>query len=1763
MSPVNDTIIAQAILQHLSTQIAMNATARSFVRLEGFSEATYAGLINVVTTQTGQLVDRTLVVRSIAPIAGYSEYAMERDRSATWYRNNLPAGQTLILILNRRTSDAQSLQDIYGITEQTITRDGLDALIMASFRNYQLNADQMQTLRNFVYRLRTLRMEPQLRDLAEFLFTVDQVMSQAPGTVIAAAIADSLPAINLFRCREFADHINSPRGDKLLRALKEAAQIGAEVLDDGIRTEYINRLQKASLADDSAFNGLTDTEKVERLRAFIDSTLGDDRNALLEVLRIDWNEVRQIISPRGRASKLERYRDIAERLTAIATQANMADNGDFIDVIGSLSEGQDPDNEAVERLLNTNGELLSKSLRNELRRMVRPRTRRSADFLVGLTALAIELIHPHVDTIEYGAYIRVTLASNALENPDRVREAASVFRIVYGGIEDAISSVRWGISDLWRLAELAPDTNEEDEDDDRTAVTSATIPFRFALMDAADNEIAVAELIWQHRTDSPSAATAQALAAEAARLSKEDFGPLFAVGKPRLRVPIFNHCKPLEEIGDLDLHHPLSSLGAWYDEVTDLREVLERQLKPAARQLLWAEIDAALNELEHAWANFITSTQNGLLRADVMPLLNAYEAFLDTALSRLTTGSEVNASHRLISQAWLIGPSSFSTWAIMPLIHPLKLLWWSERTRYFNNLIAQLIDPDTATAIIDVKRLQEELSTTYGSSSFPPVIALPPSDGRPAACFLPVEEAEGYELYFHEAATAEAFGLDTDLLAEDENELAARRAIEGIVAVIQDYIETYPFVRDGIEIFLFECRNGALPGMLIEHLTRIGSRRQWNVRLTIVVHTSERGAPLFRRVSTWVARNHSSTERGEQGYFPPITVKVLECPPEQLFSQQEDTDIVILADVLANRGQDIHSELERFDGEDMAVKGYLPTYQARQEPYAEGDEHRRILMSAPEQPKVARLFLLAQHAALDKQKRAPKPGHEARFYRDVTLEEWRPVIEQLHDHFNWIICYDTSIDRFLLQAAFHDKVQIIRYSLGLGAKRQHNLTVSSSGRAQTIVINRLAARLGQMFPQAAAPLRESIAAQLVAEAKQISGDIVLRAAGPGAFLNELIGLVAAKFVTEQRYLAAHPHALITWILLDDFEHWFRGGKFPDLLFVALSATETGEPTLQLQVIEAKCVGELSFATEAADAEDQVLSGINRLARTFAPGALHIDAMYWYDQLYRAIVGNLKVRPDQQEVWDLFRDCLHTGTFTREMNGHTWIFCYDGQADIADGAPEAPFAKSASEAPNIPLFAHHLGRNELAGLLRALNDTHGDLDIPAEAFNPPVEHFEEVTNQHIAPHSMATDDGRSSQQQTELAPVVFDAHGVSEPRNTNTTNSETAPNFMLAQSATAPISSDAPTEELMRAQAALEDIAWLKEKARELERALRQRGIQIFPIDSESADVGPSIVRFKLRLRPTESLRRVQSVAEDLARDLALASTPFIDNVLRSQFVGVDIPREHTQTIALRPLLSALVPPSPAELPIILGVTPDGNLLVEDLSEFPHLLVAGATNSGKSVFLRGLLLSLMTQYNPGALELLIIDPKRTDFTFFDGSPFLRAGKVIIEPNEARDALLELVRSEMIRRQNLMSNRSMKVKVFNNRYPEEALAPIIAVIDEYALLVSMMSKRERDSFEQDLMMLGSAARSVGIHLVLATQRPSADIVTSTLKANLDARIAFRVATSINSQVVLDSPGAEKLLGRGDMLFRNTSGQVIRLQAPYMGEEEMQRYLAELLG
>jgi hypothetical protein len=1697
-------MLANALYAFLAVQAG--GTSRRFFRLNGFDDAIYAALLERLRIKGGTLAGQPLWVRTTAPLPGYEDYTLEPDKSATWYRNRVPIGYALVLIFNRPTSDAQSLKDVYPITESLLATEGLDHLIRAAFATYQPSPEQVDTVRGFLKRLRPF---PQLRDVAEFLNDLNVYLHAHPGANIEMAIAESLPALGFFRCRKLADALNTTRGDELLRNVQRAARLGSELLDDRQRDEYLSRLDETEFDDDSAYGGLRAEEKRALLYHFLTEVV-TDRRQLLNVLCLDWREIEPVLHKSRRKSRSEQLKSLASDLQkALPHNSPETLSEAALNVLSDLSGGKEPEYDNIERFLSDDGDSLPRSIRNQLRRLRGVKKHQTTDFIAGVTFLSVEILTNFRDDLPTDGVLSVRREGR--DGDAQEAEALLAFRTLYGGIETAMPGIQWELNDLLaRVQETIPD--REGADDEREKIIKTDVPFRVTLTNSQGQVLATAELVWHYCSDSPAAATLSHLQAEAQCLAQQDDGPLFQTSAPRLRIPAYNTCPAPDEVSDLDISRPLSSLGAWYRAATDLGGELREALKQATSKEALSVVNAALVRLEVAWAAFVkTANARGILAADLDALLADYEGLLTTAAQSLKQGQEVLHGFRCLVQAWMIGPETFDEWAVMPLLHPLKLHWHRARARRFARFLSELLSDNKATQIVDVRRFRQELTITYSSASYPALVALPGRDRRPVY-FLPVHEIQGYELFRREGKASLAYGLDPDLTSEDESEEAAKVAATELARVVQDYIETYPFARDGLEIYLVQCRNGALPGLLVEELDKLIRRRQWSLRLDVVVHSTDRGASLYRRVTEWLKAHEEFAARPDSGYFPLVALRVLECEYNDLFQQLHDADLVILPDVLAEKGQSVEAEMFLVSLT-TGNKDEWPLYRAQQAPFERGEFIRTLFLTPQPQPKLLRHFYCIQWAAKEcKALPADKMPH---FFLKISLLDWEQSLTELHRRFNWVVCYDTTVDRFLLEATFPETIEVIRYSSGLGAKRRHNLTVSSSHRSQDVVISRLTVNVESLLPGTPNEFRRQVAQRLVEQAKQVSGDIVLRAAGPGAFLNELIGMVVAKHETERRYLEQHPGALMAWIYLDDFAHWFDG-RIPDLLFVAIRPEVNDELLLHIELLETKCVGESNFAVEDVDAQRQVAQGVNRLAQALAPGARHLDAAYWYDQLYRAVAGNLVLEHNQVHLWESFRRCLPTGSFILEISGHAWIFCYDSSLGIASRSDEGDAAITAPDAPGVPHRYHHFGR---AGLRRLLRNLVEAWELPA-----PVETWS--ADYDLSPASPVPQSAESPQTTSPIE-TALPVSSESIPRKQNAPSSQ-------------------PLNE------------WCEQRARNLTRALNSYSIQVYPIQANEADVGPGVVRFKARLRPGEKLNRLQAIAPDLQRDLALMAPPLIDNVRGTNFVGIDLPHPQPQTLLLLPELSNLPHPDVSRLPFLVGKTPDGRPVVADLADLPHLLVAGSTGSGKTIFLYSLLLSLVHHHSPNELLMLLVDPKQTDFVYFDDLPYLLGGKVVIDPNDAINWLDHLA-TDMLdhRSQQLRNARCRDIHDYNARRPEAIIAPLVVVIDEYADLVQVLNKSDRQSFEQRLVRLAQRARNVGIHLVIATQRPSADIVTTSLKTNLPARVAFRLPSHHDSMIILDRPGAENLLGRGDMLFANQQ-QIERLQGFYVSSADLEQYL-----
>jgi S-DNA-T family DNA segregation ATPase FtsK/SpoIIIE len=320
--------------------------------------------------------------------------------------------------------------------------------------------------------------------------------------------------------------------------------------------------------------------------------------------------------------------------------------------------------------------------------------------------------------------------------------------------------------------------------------------------------------------------------------------------------------------------------------------------------------------------------------------------------------------------------------------------------------------------------------------------------------------------------------------------------------------------------------------------------------------------------------------------------------------------------------------------------------------------------------------------------------------------------------------------------------------------------------------------------------------------------------------------------------------------------------------------------------------------------------------------------------------------------------------------------------------------------------------------------------------------------------------------------------------------------------------------------------------------------------------GPIVTTFEFKPAPNVKVSKILNLQDDLAMALKATTIRIQAPIPGKDVVGIEVPNDETDTIYIRDLLeSDLFQKTSSPLTMILGKDIVGNPFITDLKKLPHLLIAGTTGSGKSVGLNAMILSLLYKNSPDNLKLIMIDPKMLEFSIYNDIPHLLT-PVITKPMEAINALSNMV-SEMEKRYAMMADtRTKNIENYNEKAKKAGYEPfpyIVIIIDELADLM-MTSGKE---VELSIARLAQMARASGIHLVVATQRPSVDVVTGLIKANLPSRISYKVGQKVDSKIILDSMGAESLLGKGDMLFTppGMSG-LVRIHAPWSDEKEIEQ-------
>ncbi len=349
-------------------------------------------------------------------------------------------------------------------------------------------------------------------------------------------------------------------------------------------------------------------------------------------------------------------------------------------------------------------------------------------------------------------------------------------------------------------------------------------------------------------------------------------------------------------------------------------------------------------------------------------------------------------------------------------------------------------------------------------------------------------------------------------------------------------------------------------------------------------------------------------------------------------------------------------------------------------------------------------------------------------------------------------------------------------------------------------------------------------------------------------------------------------------------------------------------------------------------------------------------------------------------------------------------------------------------------------------------------------------------------------------------------------------------------------------------------ATLQALARALQEKLREFGVEG---EVTAVNPGPVITVYEFKPAPGIKINRIAALADDLALGLSAESVRIVAPIPGKDVVGIEVSNPERERVYLREIIeSENFRRARSPLTLALGKDQSGKPVVTDLARMPHLLIAGATGTGKSVFLHSIILSLIYKSTPEKVRFLLIDPKRIELSVYEEIPYL-LHPVVLEPRMATRALRWAV-AEMERRYQLLEESRARNLDSYNREAEEKLPYIVIIIDELADLMVVASKE----VETLLTRLAQMARASGIHLLLATQRPSVDVITGLIKANFPARISFQVSSRTDSRTILDTQGAERLLGAGDMLFLPPGASKLqRIHGPYVSESEVRRVVEYL--
>ncbi|RWJ04466.1 MAG: DNA translocase FtsK [Mesorhizobium sp.] len=1406
-----------------------------------------------------------------------------------------------------------------------------------------------------------------------------------------------------------------------------------------------------------------------------------------------------------------------------------SEDEEYLELLAKRKTTGSPEEEDIEFYERHRDEIREdRKLKSSWDKFIYGRPLETEDFLAGL-AMMMETLNARAMV---GVKRQLTIRCDAVTKRDLRglnTEAGLYFSHRYAGLQKLLGT---GVSiEFGALMDYPTVLRGWQDSKDKSAinrsVAKSALQLRFQLeLETTDFEggtsTASAQLIWKYRPDGISSQ----LTDDWERLSEHAFVALRCGREPGTagRRPgsiDLSDVKTLVPAYDRDR----GSLVPTYRRERDLRLNWKANLKTAREQDLIGE-DVA-NQLRESFELFCERYDSAIKAFGVEgasnPACRDQAARYAELLDRVREQAPGDRNKELLLRPLLeLGQAPVGDGAAAAIVapwHPMRLAACWRKALLVRQVVRSIIDMPGGLEG-DTKLFFRDLAEDMRHVFYPEVVVS--WTGRKPELLTLADSQGDYSL--HERPVLE--GVEGGETNDD-----ATAGSHCLLDLTQRYLNLHPHERANMSLVLYNCDSARLPQQIVDGLGELNDDEDMRCQVMLRHTDGNRLRDIYRSILTTASGSAEVLAASEitQDFMARLRISVIadQAPPPDP-RDGRPYDIVFSQDVIS-RHASVEWYRESADPADIAT--LLPARWSRRRPGAMDDLKSCVYLCSPVQSGEGWAYLSALTTFL-KSEEDIQDGKRLLPVRQLDFRDERTarIFDETHDLGAWVVNFDELLDRRQLQ---NQSVRVIRYKQS--ATQGRNVVISSRAPL-TLLRAMVRRRLEELQLALDSEGVNALADRFIADANDISGDIVLRAAKRGEAAGELIGVVLSRFLARQ---SLGSERLVGWYFLDDYASWLgaREETQADILALSPAINEHGQLTLRILVTEAKYVDAVSFPAKRKESEKQLRDTMRRIVDAMAePNRLDRDS--WLSRLGDLLLDGIQIPASSNVPLIEWRRRVRDGLAKIEIVGFSHVFV----PTALDSASLTDFSEvNGTPASRQMIF----GRAELKALIDAYA-VNANVDALLASIDP-------IYGKTPSPHEPGEPSG-SKPKTARTGPMTPSKPTAAKPEDDVVTAMPGAEEVTPAPEIAPVVGKTVDTVIERHADSGPvetgPDKEWLANTALMARSALQQLGLQAKLIDQKLTP-NAAILRFSGSANLT--------VEQILKRRSELLTTHRLEIIsVRPEpgAIAVYVARAQRQIVDIQSLWQRWRPTvSPTgNQNIVVGVREDDNelfVLSPSQRHAPHTLIAGSTGSGKSVLMQSIILGIAATNDPSHAKIVLIDPKQgVDYFAFDALPHLEGG--IIDQQEAAVDRLERLVQEMDRRYRLFKEaRVPNIASYNAKLTQAEILPTYWVIhDEFAEW--MLTDDYRAAVTSTVGRLGVKARAAGIHLIFAAQRPDANVMPMQLRSQLGNRLILRVDSEGTSEIALGERGAERLLGKGHMIVRAEGEHgVIYAQVPFASE------------